>query len=153
MNTDRRTWLVDYSLMLTDKITMSAALEERVPLLDKELVEYAATISDKYKVNIFDTKMILKEAFKNDLPEFVLSQPKRGWISPGAKWLRQEKMYNMTKNILTSDYYEGTKDLFNWDAVRTILDDHCEQKQYNLTIIWALLTFQVWARKYKIKIN
>ena len=153
MNTDRRSWLVDYSLMLTDKITMSATLEERVPLLDKELVEYAATIPDKYKVNIFDTKMILKEAFKNDLPKFVLSQPKRGWISPGAKWLRQEKMYNMTKNILSPDYYEGTKDLFKWNEVKTILDDHCEQKQYNLTIIWALLTFQVWARRYNIVVS
>jgi len=153
MDTDRQTWLADYSLMLSDKITMSAELEERVPLLDKELVEYAATIPTKYKVDIFGMKKIFKEAFKNDLPKFIFEQPKRGWASPGAKWLRNEKMVPMVKQIISPDYYKETESLFDWDEVRSIVDAHNTKEMYNLTIIWNLLTFQVWAKRYGVKVR
>jgi len=152
MDTDRRSWLPDQSLSLSDKMSMSYGLEARVPLLDKELVEFAVKIPLKYKVNLFNTKIILKEAFRKDIPEFLFKQPKRGWFSPGAKWLRHPKIYKMACDILSENYYNETQELFNWREVRKVLEDHCSKKEYNLTIIWALMTFQIWAKNYKVKI-
>ncbi|MCK5590600.1 MAG: asparagine synthase, partial [Candidatus Pacebacteria bacterium] len=152
MNVDRQSWLRDFSLMLTDKMTMSAALEARVPLLDADLIEFAETIPMKYKTSIFDTKIILKEAFKNDLPDFVLGQPKRGWVSPGAKWLRRKDVQKMAQEILNPGYYEETQGLFKWEEIEKMLEEHISKKRYNLTMIWALMTFQVWAKKYKVTV-
>jgi len=153
MQTDRKSWLADYSLMLSDKMSMSAGLEARVPLLDKDLAEFAAKIPLKYKVNLFNTKIILKEAFKDKLPKFIFNQPKRGWFSPGAKWLRHPSIYSMAQEVLSPNYYAGTGNLFNWDELARILKNHYNKKEYNLTILWALLTFQVWARLYNIKLS
>ena len=152
MDTDRKTWLVDFALMLTDKMSMSSAVEARVPLLDKDLVEFSARIPLSYKVNLFNTKIILKEAFKDRIPKFLLNQLKRGWFSPGAKWLRNEKIYSMAMDKLSKDYYPETASLFDWEKARAMLERHYEKKEYNLNMIWALLTFQSWAKQYKVKI-
>lgn len=150
METDRRSWLVDESLMKTDKMSMAYGLEQRVPLLDKELVEFAKIIPLKFKLNLFDTKIILKEAYKKDLPGFLFNQPKRGWFSPGAKWLRHPEIYKMAQEVLSENYYSETKNIFNWSEVEKVLEDHYNKKEYNLTIIWAILTFQIWAKRYNI---
>ncbi len=152
MRTDRSTWLVDECLMRTDKMGMAHGLEIRVPLLDKRVVEMANRIPVSNKVNVFNTKIILKEAFKRELPSFLYHQPKRGWISPGAKWLRRPKIYEMVEKILSEEYYSPTKNLFDWQAIKKILQNHKEKKEYNLIIIWNLLIFQIWAKKYKVTI-
>jgi len=152
MDVDRRTWLVDESLARSDKMSMASSLEVRVPLLDKELVEFATKIPLKYKINPFDTKIILKEAFSGRLPEFLFNQPKRGWFSPGAKWLRHPEIYKMAQDILSENYYYETRKLFNWDELKKILSYHNNKKEYNLTIIWAIITFQIWAKKFNIKL-
>lgn len=152
MEVDRKSWLVDYALMLGDKMSMSHGLEQRVPLLDKELVEFAATIPLTYKVSPFNTKIILKEAFKNRIPDYLFKQPKRGWFSPGAKWLRHPEVYQMAEAILSEDYCRETRHIFNWAEIKNILKDHREKREYNVTIIWAMLTFQVWAKRFNVKI-
>jgi asparagine synthase (glutamine-hydrolysing) len=150
MRTDRSTWLVDECLMRTDKMGMAHGLEIRVPLLDKGVVEMANRIPVSNKVNVFNTKIILKEAFKRELPSFLYYQPKRGWISPGAKWLRRPKIYEMVEKILSEEYYSPTKDLFDWQAIKKILQNHKDKKEYNLIVIWNLLIFQIWVKKYRV---
>lgn len=152
METDRKSWLADYSLTLSDKMSMSYGLEQRVPLLDKDVVEFSARVLLKYKVSPFNTKIILKEAFKGRIPNFLFNQPKRGWFSPGAKWLRHPEIYKTAEEILSESYFAETKDLFNWVEVKKILEDHRNKKEYNFTIIWAILTFQIWAKRFNIKI-
>lgn len=152
MSIDQKSWLPDHFFMLSDKMSMASALEERVPLADKELVAFSKTMPRSYKVDLFRTKKILKDAFRNDLPEFLFDQPKRGWFSPGAKWLRNPDFAKFAKEVLSQNYYEGTKTLFNWPNVEEMLDKHISKEKYNLTILWAILTFQVWAKKYQIEI-
>lgn len=152
MNVDRQSWLVDESLMRSDKMSMAAGLEARVPFLDKEIVEMAYQIPLNKKVSYTNTKIILKQAFANRIPQFLLNQPKRGWFSPGAKWLRHPKMNALAQEMLSSSYYSETKSLFQWNNMLPILKAHQEKSQYNFTVLWALLTFQSWARQYKIQL-
>ncbi|QQG42848.1 MAG: asparagine synthase (glutamine-hydrolyzing) [Candidatus Giovannonibacteria bacterium] len=151
MSVDRQSWLVDESLLRTDKMAMFSAVEARVPLLDKNLVEFAAKIPRKYKLNAFSTKIILREAFRGRIPDFLLNQPKRGWFSPAAKWLRNPKIHAIAQNILSKSYCAETAPIFNWENVSKILKDHVEGRRYNLTVLWALINFQVWAKIYKVK--
>lgn len=152
MSVDQKSWLPEHFFMLSDKMSMASALEERMPFADKELVTFSRSLPRSYKVDLFRTKKILKDAFRKDLPDFLFNQPKRGWFSPGAKWFRDPDFEKFAREVLSQNYYEGTRTLFNWSAVEEMLDKHISKEKYNLTILWAILTFQVWARKYKIEI-
>lgn len=152
MEADLRSWLADESLMMTDKMSMANGLEVRVPFLDKELVETAARIPVRHKISPFKTKIILKEAFKGKIPDFLFDQPKRGWFSPAAKWLRRKELQDKAREILSASYYDETSPIFKWENVENILDGHLSGKKYNLNILWSIITFQVWAKMYNIKL-
>ncbi|MEK7614397.1 MAG: asparagine synthase (glutamine-hydrolyzing) [Patescibacteria group bacterium] len=152
MTVDQRSWLPDYFFMLSDKMSMANALEERMPLADKELFGFSETIPRSYKLDLFRTKKVLKKAFRDDLPDFLFDQPKRGWFSPAAKWLRDPAFSKLGREVLSPDYFENTRDLFNWRELNEMLEKHINKEEYNLVIIWAAITFQAWARKYKVEV-
>lgn len=152
IRTDRQSWLVDESLMKTDKTSMAAGLETRVPLLDPEMVLFAEGLPREYKVTLNKTKVLPRSALHGRLPEFLLDQPKRGWFSPAAKWLRYPDIYEYAQKVLSSGFYEPTAHLFNWPAIARILEDHRTKKRYNATLIWSILTFQLWAKIYQVKL-
>ncbi len=151
METDRRVWLVDFALMLSDTMSMAHGLEARVPFLDKEVVSYASSIPAHRKLSFFTNKKLLKSAFKNTLPEYLFKQPKRGFFTPAAKWLRHPEFLAMTRNILSAEYAPGTSGVFDWVEINKMLDDHVSKKKYNLNTIWALITFQIWSKLYDVQ--
>ncbi len=152
MLADLRSWLPDQALTLGDKMSMKGSLEERVPLLDREVVNLAMSLPLNYKVTPFKTKKIFKDAFRKILPETLFKEPKRGWFSPGAKWLRKPEVQSVAYMALNEGYNESMSGLFNWQAVNLMLERHIKKEEYNLTIIWMILTFQIWAKKYKISL-
>jgi len=150
MNVDQNSWLPDQALELGDKMSMRSAIEERVPLLDKKLIKFVSTLPRSYLVTLRTTKKIFKDAFKNDLPGYLFNQPKRGWSAPGAKWLRDPEVMKLARSIISPDYYVGTKDLFKWKELEVMLEKHIDKREYNLTLLWAVITFQAWAREYEV---
>ncbi len=145
---DIATWLPDESLVRTDKLTMAHGLEERVPLLDFDLVEYAFRIPSQWKIGkkANQGKRVFIDAMRPMLPPHVLAEEKRAWMSPAAKWLRGP-LGPFAREVLSPSYCESTRDLFNFDAISTMFDRHVDASVYNLSLIWALMTFQVWARQ------
>jgi asparagine synthase (glutamine-hydrolysing) len=150
MRIDRESWLVDESLMRIDKATMSAGVEGRVPLLDRKVVDYALRLPLHFRLTPRTTKRILKTAFRDALPEDLFSQPKRGWVSPGSKWLRHPQMVALLREVLCEEYHPPTASLFDWESIRRTFTAHVEDFEYHLYAIWALATFQIWARNYRI---
>lgn len=151
MQVDRESWLPDESLLRADKMSMAAGLEARVPLLDLSLIAFADTIPLAHKVSLFNTKIILKEAFRGFIPDELLHQPKRGWFSPGAKWLRYSHVAAFTREVLSPSYAEATRTLFNWNEVSRRLDAHLAGA-YHLTELWAILSLQLWVKRFKVSL-
>ena len=113
MRTDIFSWLPSESLVRSDKMSMAASIEGRVPFLDHRLVELADRIPISYKLGSKGTgmfslgkgyqgKIILREAMREYLPHFVLEQPKWGWFSPAAKWLRGP-LLPLAREVLSQD--------------------------------------------------
>ena len=152
MKIEQKTWLPEHFFMLSDKMSMANALEERMPLADKELLYFSRSLPRSYKVGLFRTKKILKDAFRNDLPDFLFEQPKRGWFSPAAKWFRNPSFAQFARGVLSPGYYEGSKNLFDWVGLQDMLEKHIDKREYNLTLLWAVLTFQVWAKQNRIEL-
>ncbi|MBI4059673.1 asparagine synthase (glutamine-hydrolyzing) [Candidatus Giovannonibacteria bacterium] len=148
MATDLATWLPDESLLRTDKLTMAHGLEERVPILDRELVELSLRIPTKYKVGSRrQGKLIFREALASALPPFILKERKRGWFSPASKWLRGD-LKDFAREVLSESYCSASANLFNFGEIQKMLDEHLESKSYRLNTLWSLMTFQVWARQF-----
>ncbi len=153
MDTDRRSWLVDESLMRTDKMSMASAVEVRVPFLDNKVVEFARQIPRSQKVTLFETKRMLKRAFKGRLPSYLYGQPKRGWFSPGGEWIKLPPFATLVDEVLSPSYYAGTAALFNWKEVREMLETHRDGREYHMVMLWAILTFQAWAKAYNVQLS
>ena len=149
MLADLKTWLVDESLMRSDKMTMMHGLEERVPILDHQLVELSVKIPSKYKMlNKNQGKAIFAEAMKKYLPGHISSSDrKKVWMTPASQWLRED-LNQKAKEILSPEYVLVNKQYFNFEGMQKMFNDHIEKKKYNLNLIWALITFQIWCKRY-----
>ncbi|MGH7175321.1 MAG: asparagine synthase (glutamine-hydrolyzing) [Minisyncoccia bacterium] len=151
MRLDQEWWLVDESLMRTDKMGMAFAVEARVPFLDNEVVDLAARMPLGDKVTLWDTKRVLKRAFEARLPHYILDQPKRGWLSPATKWLQVPEFTAYAREALSPGYAKATRALFDWQGVERVFEDHLEGRRYNLHVLLMLLALQVWARRFNIE--
>jgi len=153
MAADVQTWLPDESLVRTDKLTMAHGLEERVPLLDVDLVEYAFRIPTRFKLDSrTQGKKVLIDAMRPYLPSHVLDQEKRAWMSPAAKWIRGP-LLPFVREVLSPSYNPETAAFIDFAAANKILDDHLSKRAYGLHAIWSILTFQLWWKKFSSKIG
>jgi len=95
---DIKHYLVDNVLAITDKTSMAASVEARVPLLDHRLVELAFSVRPEVNIsNSFsDGKRTLKTVVKNDLDSSILSRSKVGFNGPVNMWVGE--IVKRTKN-------------------------------------------------------
>lgn len=128
-------------------------LKEWFPLLGMSVVNLADSIHAQSKFTPLTAKKILRQAYRKHLPEYLFTQPKRGWLSPGAKWLRDATIEKQVRSVLSDSYYSGLSSLVDWPAVQNLLTEHIEIRGYHLNPIWNLFTLQIWAQKNKIKLG
>ena len=150
MDVDRRTWLADECFIRSDYASMAHGLELRVPFVDTDLVRMADELSIWKKVLPHEGKRIIRKTYKKYLPPHVYNEPKRGWLSPAAKWFRDPIIYGFAKEVFSSSYYPGLNGLFDWESVHELLDAHVEKRGYYLYPLWNILALQIWARKNMI---
>lgn len=145
---DRQTWLAEESLLRSDKLSMAWSLEQRVPILDKSLVELAQRVPIQWKVNKrWQGKKIFIDALQDYFPEYLFNEKKRGWFSPAAKWLRGD-LKNFAQELLSPNYNPATKDYLNFVGIDGLFSRHLSKDEYSLNILWATMTFQAWYKQY-----
>ena len=83
-----------------DRYGMKYSMEGRFPFSSREYMKYCMSINSKYKIgkNVSETKLPVKQAYNEDLPNYILSKQKTGWSVPITKWIETQKFSN--KNIL-----------------------------------------------------
>jgi len=143
---DCKIWLPDNLLDRGDRMTMAASIEGRVPFLDYELVEYAFSVSDKFKISGRQRKKVIKDIARKYLPNEIIDRPKIGFAVPLDSWFKG-KLKDMSYDIIFQK--NGISDLyFNNDVVRAILDDHMKNKKNNAIKIWTLLGISIWYNRF-----
>ncbi len=85
---DTKTWLPDDLLVKADKMTMANSVELRVPLLDHQVLEFAASLPSDFKVHGFQTKYIAKKSLSRVVPKAILDRKKAGFPVPYESWIR-----------------------------------------------------------------
>ena len=143
--TDVKTYLVEL-LMKQDQMSMSASIESRVPFLDHHLVEFAARLPDRLKLNGFTTKRILREAIRGLLPDSILTRKKMGFPVPFGRWMRGR--WNAVAADILLDRRTRERGLLNTGAVGALLDDHARGRRNAGDAIWALMNLELWYRTF-----
>lgn len=142
---DINLWMVGDILLKADRMSMANALELRVPFLDKKVFDFARTLPGKLKVNNKNTKIALRQAAAKHLPKFTAEKKKLGFPVPIRIWLREEKYYNVVKNIFNSNI---ASKFFNTEVLNRYLDLHFSGKEDNSRKIWTIYIFLVWYNIY-----
>lgn len=143
--TDTKTWLPDDLLVKADKMTMANSVELRVPLLDHEVLEFAASLPASYKLHGLTSKFILRKAFRDNLPQEILSRKKVGFPVPYDLWLKNE-LHNTVREILL-DERAVARGLFQRRAVEKLLKLYCDGMPYSKEI-FSLVVLELWQRQF-----
>lgn len=143
---DLKTFLPCLNLMTTDKTSMAANLEVRVPFLNRHMIEFAARMPPNLKIRGFKRKYILKKAMEKSLPHDVVWRKKAGFGAPIRSWLRGA-LRPMIDDLLSHETIER-RGLFRPEAVRQIIDaNNSGREDYNLQV-FQLLNLELWQRQF-----
>ena len=143
---DAETQLPDDLLMLTDKMSMAVSLECRVPLLDHQLVELAASMPAAIKVRGGRLKHVLKESLSDLLPNDILDRKKRGFGTPMGAWLKKE-LAPLLRRLLAPDVVQR-RGLFRQPVVDRLVADHEANRIDGTDALLALMNLEIWSRIY-----
>jgi asparagine synthase (glutamine-hydrolysing) len=144
--TDQRTYLPDDLLCKADIASMASSLELRSPLLDHELVQFAATLPMRLKVKGASKKVILREALTGTVPQEILNAPKRGFHPPMARWLRGPLGAHARELLL--DDTARRRGHFRPEAVAALLGEHASGAADRSEMIWRLMVYEQWHREF-----
>lgn len=144
---DLKLWLQGDILLKADKMSMAHSLELRVPFLDKEVMKVGESIPTIHKINNKTTKLALREAAINILPEEWAKREKKGFPVPIRFWLKEEKYYNIVKESFISKY---ASEFFNTQSLINLLDNHYNNKENNARKIYTIYVFLVWYKRFFI---
>lgn len=89
----------DMIIAKVDRATMFSSLESRIPLLDKEIIKFAASIPAEYKIREGRKKAILQDLLSEYIPVELFNRPKQGFTVPMHSFLRNELRQEMNHYI------------------------------------------------------
>jgi asparagine synthase (glutamine-hydrolysing) len=148
---DLKTFLPCLNLMTTDKTSMAANLEVRVPFLNREMIELAARMPPRLKLRGLTRKYVLKRALERVLPREVVWRKKAGFGAPIRSWLRGP-LRPLVDDLLSEDSIKR-RGLFRSSEVKRVIDANLSGREdYNLQV-FQLLGLELWCREFGIKLE
>lgn len=145
---DTKMVLPNDMLTKVDLMSMANSLEVRVPLLDFTVVDFAFSLPFDYKLRNGVGKSILKDAFRNELPEELFTRPKSGFEVPLLKWFRTALKDKIELDYL-NDEFVAAQGIFDVLEVKKLKEQlHSSNPGDVHARIWGLIVFQHWYKKY-----
>jgi asparagine synthase (glutamine-hydrolysing) len=139
---DLQTFLLSQNLAYSDRLSMAASIELRVPFLDDAVADFAFQLPEKFKLKGLRGKAVLRSAVADVVPRAVLRRRKAGFGAPIRSWLRAE-LRPLVEEALSPSWLAETG-FFDAQQVRQLIDQHVAGTVDNTYRIWTLLTFSLW---------
>ncbi len=140
-------FLPDHNLNYTDKASMAAGVEVRVPFLDERLVAFAGRLAPDLKVHRGRPKWLLRQALRGRLPDAILNRKKTGFGAPVRLWVAGP-MRPMIEDLFASASFRH-RGLFDLGGVRKLLDDTVAGKRDGAYLILAIVMVELWLRRFQ----
>jgi len=132
----------DDILVKVDRTAMACSLETRVPMLDKDVVEFAWTLPIDYLRDGNVGKKVLRDVLYRYVPQEMMERPKKGFSIPIAKWLADPAIRNWAEELIDENKLRQ-QGLLDPEVVRKIWTDFTIRGIYRVQI-WYILMFQQW---------
>ena len=139
----------DAVLTKVDRTAMAVSLETRVPMLDRDVVEFAWTLPLSFRQSGGGSKKILRDILYRYVPQELMERPKKGFSIPLHRWLKQKELREWAESLLTPSLLEE-QGLFNATNVKKLWDDYITRNVWRPQI-WYILMFQEWQNASKVK--
>lgn len=143
---DIMTYLPNDLLVKVDIATMANSLEARSPFLDHHVIEFAASLPEKYKLRGLTTKYLLKKVLKQLLPAENLTRRKMGFGVPIGHWFRGKLQPFLRETILSESALK--RGLFKPDAVKRLVELHTRGERDYSPQLWTLLMLELWFQRF-----
>lgn len=144
MGLDLQTYLPDDLLRLGDRMSMAHSLELRVPFCDHELLEMALQVPANLRLRGWRLKDFMRRSLGSTLPQQVLTAPKRGFMLPIARWLRED-LSEMAGDLLSESSIRS-RGYVEYPYVKWLLAEHNSGRRNFSDQIYALLVLELWMR-------
>ncbi len=143
---DLKTFLPCLNLITTDKTSMAANLEVRVPFLNRHMLELAARMPPELKLQGFKRKYIIKKALEKFLPREVVWRKKAGFGAPIRSWLRGA-LRPLVAELLSPEAIQK-RGLFRPEEVKRLVDINLSGREDLNLQVFQLLTLELWQRQF-----
>ena len=144
-------WLPNNILWRQDRMTMANSIEGRVPFLDHRLVEFAFMLPEKYKINRFIDKYILRQYCNQKIKFYNSKLRKKPFYIPLQYYMTTDTMNDFISTYLTKGKIEQAG-ILNWDFVEKSIKNKNNSDFLFSKQLFSILMFQMWYESY-IEIN
>jgi len=146
---DMEYYFPDDILYKVDRASMAVSLESRIPMLDRDLLEFAWTLPDSFKYDNGISKRILRDLLYQYVPKAMLDRPKQGFYVPIRKWLLEGSTYDYTRELLEHSHLvrDGWLD---GKTVRAVWD-YFQQNHKKHQLTFNILMAEQWYRSQQEK--
>lgn len=134
--------LPDNILLFNDKITMACSIENRVPFLDNDLIQFIEQLPANYKISQGVTKKLLRQVAKRHLPVEITKRKKRGFKTPFSIWLNDTSNTDFLDLIKSANSFSSI--YFNSTYVEDLLKKYQAGHSSNFKKLYALFSLEMW---------
>lgn len=139
---DSGSYLPDDILVKVDRAGMAVSLENRIPLLDHRIVEFAAGLPDSFRFREGQGKWILRQVLYRRVPRAIVERPKMGFSVPIGEWLRGP-LREWAESLLQASLLQR-QGYFDPKAVQALWTEHQSGRLSREMVLWDILMFQAW---------
>ncbi len=144
--TDIHLFMSGLNITYSDRASMAASVELRVPFIDKEVIENAFAIPGKLKIKKKTSKYILKKVAENFIDKEIIYRKKASFGAPIRSWISND--LKQLVNDLLSEKNINKRGLFNYIFIKKLIENDSKGIEDNAYQIYQLLTLELWFREY-----
>jgi len=139
---------LEHLLRWEDLNAMHFSIESRVPFLDYRLVEATFSTPSNQKINKGETKVLLREALTDVLPEKIINRKdKKGFSNPREKWFRTEQFKSYIFDLIDSESFKN-RGYFDAEIAKQQYKKHLSGQYDFSKEIWKWINIEIWFRKF-----
>jgi asparagine synthase (glutamine-hydrolysing) len=143
---DTMTYMIDDVLVKVDRTSMAHSLEVRCPLLDHEVLEFAARLPFRHKLRDGVSKWVLREAVRDLLPAPILARGKQGFGVPLQRWFGND-FGRLAREVLL-DPRARARGWLDPRGVERLLEGGGVDLEPRTYRVWALTCLELWAQTW-----
>lgn len=132
----------DDILVKVDRSGMAVSLESRIPMLDRDIVEFAFTLPHRYKVDQHIQKKVLRNVLYRYMPKIMVDRPKKGFAIPVMEWIRNGELIEWAEDMLADDRIKK-QNILNPGVVKMLWENFKKTGKRGFHV-WSLLMFEEW---------